>query len=150
MADLGKGPLQLCEQRTLCAALEDFHDKTTAGFEDIHRDGKRRIGQRDNPQVIGCSMAGCRRRHVAQHDIRQIAKLSSDRRRKLRVENIGPQDSGARYGCGLGNVNPQDLAAPRSGADPRDCYLAPSSGCATEIHNPPGGEQQAEPIVEFD
>jgi len=75
MADLSKGPLQLGEQRTLCAALEDFHDKATAGFEDIHRHGERRLGQRDDPQVIGRSMAGCRRRHVAQHDIGQITKI---------------------------------------------------------------------------
>ena len=150
MADLSKGPLQLGEQRTLCAALEDFHDKATAGFEDIHRHGERRLGQRDDPQVIGRSMAGCRRRHVAQHDIGQITKLNSDRFSKLRVENIGAQNSSAGYGCGLGNINPQDLAAPRPRADPRDCHLSPSSWCAAEIDNPAGGQQQAEPIVKLD
>jgi len=89
VAQFGEDLLQLREERALCAALEHLGYKGAAGSEDLPGDNECRLGEGDDPQMVGRGMPRRRGRHVAQHDIGQIAELGPDGSHRGGIINIG-------------------------------------------------------------
>jgi hypothetical protein len=86
--------------------------------------------------MVGRGVAARGRRHIAEHNIGKTAELGFDGRCDGGVVNIGAQNCGSGYWCGLGEIDPYDGAA--AGTLDRDLCLAARR--AAEIDDPPAGQ----------